>query len=357
MRRYITAGLGVVVLAGLIYFGRLWVNDRFGEKPSEFDEAFTAALTERLEIGYYGDLHSYLIWHDGEMVFEWYAAGYSPERIHPVYSVTKSITSAALGITTEEQEIDLNATLPELFPDYTEAIASDPVRETITLEDLLTMRSGFDWDEISVSFESPRNGVTYLIRSADWVEAMLSHELAHVPGEQFTYNSGVTVLLGEVAASRADQRLDDYVDEQIFAPLGITDWRWSPAPGGVMNAGWGLSLTSPDMVLLGRLFLQGGEWEGDQLIPADWMALSTQTHVTETPWGLHYGFQWWRFPDDHLAVRGLETNDVFFASGLGGQTILMAPHLDVVVVITADEGNNGGDAYPALRDYVFPAAQ
>ena len=354
-RLVLSVCVGVLVAVG--YFFRFGLVDRLRPPPTQFDEQFAGRLERRLAAGYYGELHSYLIWHGDEIVFEWYGEGYTADTLHPVYSVTKSVTSAALGMTVSEAEpIDLSVTLPELFPDYYGAVLGEEGDGAeITLEDLLTMRGGFAWDEVAIPFSDPENGLTRLARSQDWVATVLESEVIHPAGTQFNYNSGGTVLVGEVVAGRTGRPLDEFVAERLFAPLGITEWHWDQGAQGVTNAGWGLSLRPRDMVLLGRLFLQHGVWEGEQIVPAAWVAQSTKPHVLNTTWGLVYGYHWWRFADGDGIVQRLEENDLFFANGLGGQTIVVGPHLDLVVVATAAVGNDGGRMYPALRDYVFPA--
>lgn len=358
MQRYFLLSFAVgLVFMSLGYFFRFHLQDALSPPPHQFDGNFQARLESRLAADHYGDLHSYVVWHKDGIVFEWYGEGYTADTLHPIHSVTKSVTSAALGVTTETTPLDLQMTLPELFPDYAELIGQDQEKAKITLEDLLTMRGGFAWDEISTAPFTLDNGITKILNSPDWLETVLKSDMAHEPGAQFTYNSGGSVLVAEVASRRAGRPMDELVAERIFAPLGIADWAWEQGANGVTSGGWGLDLRPRDMLLFGRLFLENGRWQGEQIVPADWVATSTQTHVTETTWGLPYGYHWWRFSDSAEVVQGLEVNDVFWANGYGGQAILVVPHLDLVVVVTAADGNDVGRMYPSLSHYVFPAAQ
>ena len=359
MRKTILVIIFMGLLASVFFFFRFGLIDRFRERPNSFNDETLTELEDRVAAGYYGNLHSYLIWHDGEMVMEWYAAGYGPDVTHPVYSVTKSVTSIGLGMAAEQSgtELDMQATLPELFPDYAAVLnEGDPRHATITLEDLLTMRAGYRWDEISAPFGSPGNSLTQFGRSSDWLETMFTQEITDDPGTQYTYNSGVTNVIGAYAGSLVEPPFDQFIAQELFAPLGITNFRFDTGPKNIAAAGWGLHLTPPDMVLIGRLMLNNGVWEGEQLVPADWVATSTAVHVPQAAWGQDYGYQWWRFPDGSDTVQALTQNDVFFATGYSGQRIFVVPHLDLVVVVTAADGNDGGQADASLRDYVFPAA-
>lgn len=316
------------------------------ERLAELDTAIVA--------GDYGDINSLLVWHDGTLVWEAYYRGANANTAVQVYSVTKSVTSAMIGrALAEEQLAGLDELVLPLFPEYTQIDNRDGRKEAITLADLLTMRAGFAWDELSTIYGNEVNDVTHLTRSGDWTKYMLDREMAADPGTTFTYNSGVTMLLGDILERAGGRTAEAYTAEHLFGPLGITEWQWETTPRGHSNTGWGLYLRPVDMVKFGQLYLQEGEWAGEQLIPDSWVAASTRP-VVRIDEAYDYGYQWWRFADQNPVVADLAENDLYFAWGFGGNFIFVVPHLDLVITTTAENFENSSQFFPALSDYIFP---
>ncbi|MAT96958.1 MAG: serine hydrolase [Anaerolineaceae bacterium] len=316
--------------------------------PITFDEAALTAVDEAIIAGEYGEINSWLMWTNDELVWEGYYRGAAADDLHPVYSVTKSVTSAAVGIALDEGAIaGVDTAVLDFFPDYTPTGSLNPRKKAMTLEDLLTMRAGFAWDEFSTIYGNDSNDATQLSRSPAWMTYMLDRNMAEMPGDVFVYNSGVTMLLSGILQQSTGLRTDNYVALRLFAPLGIDEWRWDSTPDGYANTGWGLWLSPRDMLTFGQLFLQNGRWQDQQLIPENWIHQSTQPLV-DTQTGFHYGYQWWRFSDDHTAVANLTVNDLYFAWGFGGQFIFVIPHLDLVIVATAENFENSEQFFAAL---------
>lgn len=312
------------------------------------------SLIAAIETGEYEEIHSLLIWHDGQLLVEEYFRGYDQDRLHELYSVTKSITSAGIGISIEEGTINgVNEPLVTLLPQYTDVLEQEPDKSLLTLEDILTMSSGIEWDESSAIYGSSTNSVTQLTRSSDWLDYVLSQPLAAEPGTTFNYNSGNTMLLGGILSTQTGDTAEDYIAERLFTPLGIEEWRWETGRQNITNTGWGLHLTPRDLLAFGRLYLNNGRWAEVQVVPAAWVEQSTAAHIT-TEDGYAYGYQWWRYQDDHEVVRDLSVNDVYFAWGFGGQFIWVVPHLQLVVVTTAHNFENSSQIFPILPTYIFP---
>jgi CubicO group peptidase (beta-lactamase class C family) len=161
------------------------------------------------------------------------------------------------------------------------------------------------------------------------------------------------MLLSGVVQAATRDTVEQTASRRLFAPLGITVWDWQRTPQGETNTGWGLHLRPVDMLKIGQLYLQGGQWEGERILSAGWIDTSTQplVHVDEF---YNYGYQWWRFADGNEIVAGLAQNDLYFAWGFGGNFIFVVPHLDLIVVTTAENFENSERFIPALRDYIFP---
>ncbi|MEM7333419.1 MAG: serine hydrolase [Chloroflexota bacterium] len=321
----------------------------------DIEESLTGfeRLNDELERGLYGDVNSLLIWHDGEIIFEAYYQGTSETTMTPVYSVTKSVTSAMMGKAVSEDLIQIDDPMLDYFPEFDQIDNLTEQKQNITVADLLTMRSGLAWDEVSATYGSGTNSVTNLTRSGNWLQYILDQPMATSAGGRFTYNSGVTMLLGGVLEAATGQTVETYTAEYLFQPLEINSWRWENTPQGQSNTGWGLSLQPRDMLKFGQLFLQNGEWNDEQIIPQAWIEQSTQPY-TEVDDEYNYGYQWWRFSDDNPVVFNLDTNDVYFAWGFGGNFIFVVPHLDLVVVTTAQNFSIGTQIFPILPEYIFP---
>ena len=183
------------------------------------------------------------------------------------------------------------------------------------------------------------------ISSSDWVKQVLDLPMREAPGSQFNYCSGCSHVLSAIVQQATDMNPRDFADQYLFKPLGITDYRWDVDAEGTPIGGWGLQLTPRDMAKLGYLYLRNGQWEGQQIVSAEWVANATRTH-TETGGDLGYGYQWWTYPS--LAA--------YTALGRDGQMIFVIPELDLVIVTTA-EMNGHDEIFQLIQQYILPAVQ
>jgi CubicO group peptidase (beta-lactamase class C family) len=317
-------------------------------------EATLPDFEAQIEAGTFGNIHSLLVWQGDEMIWEsYYDSRYDAEGLHYIYSVTKSVTSAAIGIALEQEYIDsLDTRLLSFFPEIEEVENDSAEKQAVTLFHVLTMTTGFAWDEVSTAYGSRENDATKIANSLDWTAYVLDRPMVYEPGEEFVYSSGNSMLLSGILENATGQTAEDFTAEHLFEPLGITDWRWHSGPKGITNTGWGLNLTPRDMMKIGRLYLQEGEWESVQIVPADWVKASTKAQVTGRG-EYAYGYQWWRFVDDNPLVESLRKNDVFFAWGYGGQFIIVVPHLELVVVTTAENFDDATIIFEGIREFIF----
>jgi CubicO group peptidase (beta-lactamase class C family) len=290
----------------------------------------------------------------GRIVFEKYGPGYTPSRRHPLYSVTKSVTSMLVGIAIDQGFIEgLDVPVTRLLPDYASA-NPDPRREQITLENLLTMSDGIDWREHEYSYEDQRNIVGQAELSADAVQFVLDQPMARAPSEAWAYNSGASILLGAILEEATGRNLVLFAREVLFDPIGVGTVYWEQMSDGHYQTGGGLHMAPRDMARLGYLMLHNGNWNGEQIVPAEWVARSTRTHYQAYgPYG--YGYQWWILP----AGQG------YRAEGLYQQYIYVLPEADMVVVVTADirggslhsvDGLVNALVLPACTDLPQPAS-
>lgn len=281
--------------------------------------------------GALGDIRSFLLQVGDHAPVEHYFRGAKRNDVAPVYSVTKSITSLLTGLALEARALDsLRAPIRPILRAHDSLFAADAIRARITVEDLLTMRAGIAWDELSTSYTDPTNPVGLMLATRDWIGYLLSQSMVATPGTRYAYNTGATIVLGEVVGLALRRPIVSFAQERLFGPLGIAAPPWHHAANGVANAGGGLSLRPLDLLRIGQLVRDRGRYGGKQVVPAAWIAASLTPHVGTT--AVRYGYQWWMW-----GARGAwdPADPVYVASGWGGQTVLVFPSRAAVVVVTA----------------------
>jgi CubicO group peptidase (beta-lactamase class C family) len=277
---------------------------------------------------------------NGVIVAETYYGSNKQTTPHQLYSCTKSFISALIGIALESGDFPEGVRQPVLafFPDKTFS-NPDPRKAAMTLEHLLTMTSGLDWQEGDPIYQQ-------MWQSRDWVKFVLDRPMADDPGADFNYNSGVSHVLSGIVQQGSGMLTQNFAQERLFTPLGINTPRWDKDADGLAIGGWGLTLTPRDMAKLGFLYLHGGVWDGQQIVPAAWVEASTMAHI-ETGGDLNYGYQWWIYPD----------GSGYTALGRYGQIIFVAPESDLVVVFTARIERGDAPLRDLIDKYILPAVQ
>ena len=255
----------------------------------------------------------------------WYPYEHGSD-LHTMQSVSKSVTSALIGIAIRRGEIPgVDAKTMPYFPAY--RVAPDPRRDRMTLKDLLTMTSGIRWDETTVDYTNPANSCARMEASKDWVQFVLDQPMAADPGTSFVYSSGVTELFAEIIRKATGKQAEVYAAEHLFGPLGITRFYWKKTPTGHPDMEGGLYLTPRDLAKMGALYMKDGVWEGKRILPEGWAAASTrrQSDPTGEDAAMKYGYQWWVLPG---------TTPAFAAIGYGGQLLVTVPSLELIAVFT-----------------------
>jgi CubicO group peptidase (beta-lactamase class C family) len=334
--------------------------DQVGMDRAKIDQA--VAL---IQDNTYQNVHAILIVKDGKLAFETYFGGYTwdyngdqyrgahvgfdRDTLHNLASVTKSFTSALIGMAIDQGLIrGVDERVCGFFPAY--AGLCDEKKEQITLEHLLTMTSGLEWNEMELSYSNTDNDLVQLFIVPDPVEYILAKPIVGEPGTDWYYSGGNTNLLGEVIREATGQRMDDFAAEYLFAPLGIADYEWDHINPDVIHASGNLKLRPRDMAKLGYLYLNGGVWNGERVISEEWIEASTKEYAS-TPGGGGYGYQWWRktYRSEDASV------DAFCANGWGGQRITVFPSLDMVVVFTGGNYVGQEPVDEIIARYILPA--
>lgn len=313
------------------------------------------AMMQALIKGKIPDIHSVLIVKNGRLVLEEYLNGWARNAKHDLKSASKSVTSILVGIAGDQGKIDsVDTRLYTFFPSYKE-IRWEGLKKEIRLKHVLTMSAGLDWNAWEYRDGDVRDTSTAMTCSEDWIKFTLEKKPVEPPGRRFLYNNGLTLLLGEIVKTATGLCADDFAAEHLFRPLGISDFSWGKAAGGIVNTAWGLRLTPRDMAKIGYMMLKDGKYRGRQVVSSKWVKESTKAHLTEDIlFGGGYGYQWWR---GRAVINGIDVA-LFYAAGRGGQYIFVAPTLDLVVVFTSKVGNDGlGEFRPQILmvTHILPA--
>jgi len=325
-------------------------------------------LIKELHKGTYENLHSLLIIKDNKIVFEEYFKGYKwnydpanqyrgelheydKNTIHNLASITKSFTSSLVGIAIEQNYIQsINDKLFSYFTQYSSLKNSQ--KDKITLQHLLTMTSGMQWNESD--FSTIENDIVQLFYVADPIRYILEKPIIHEPGTHFFYNGGNTNLLGEIIKITTED-LVDFADKNLFQLLGIINYEWDYLNPQVIHASGNLKLRPRDMAKFGQLFLNEGLWNGTRIISKEWVEESTQKHISfsNSSWSDGYGYQWWM---KTYLVKS-KSFDSYFAAGWGGQKINIFPEQQMVVVFTGGNYVGPEPSDEIITNYILAAIE
>ena len=309
--------------------------------PSGAAEAFAKALDALARHGH--RVHGYLLLRHGKVVSEGHWAPHPADAPHQLFSLSKSFVSSAIGIAQGEGLLSIDDRLVDFFPDRLSPKVSERMLR-VTLRHLLTMASG----HAGCALQRYKAGDP----GRDWVGGFLEDELPHEPGVKFAYNSGATFMLSAVIQKVSGLRVSEYLRPRLFDPLGFGEIAWERNPDGIDIGGWGLWLSVEEIAAFAQLWLQGGVWDGRQLIPRDYVAMASRKQIENAtiPWGgppdwnQGYGFQFW-----------MCRYNCFRGDGYAGQIALMMPEHDIAVAITAGSGDIQAEldaAYVSLMNAV-----
>ena len=235
------------------------------------------------------------------------------------------------------------------------------IKKKITIEYLLTMTSGLEWDEWGAPLSSASNdmvGIWY--QDKDPITFILERPLINNPGTTFTYSGGNTAILGEIIRNASNMELDKFSEEYLFKPLEIDSSNWAVRyKNGVVEASGSLEITPRDMVKIGVTFLNNGIWNEKQIISEQWVEKSATLYpdnqginIPGTASGRHgYSYSWWT---KSYKKSGEEIN-MYNAGGWGGQEIIILPELNTVVVFTGGNYTSNVKVFDILEKYIIPA--
>ena len=276
---------------------------------SRYLAAFLQEVAEKKET----DIHQIMILRNGFVIGEYSFAPYQTGVWHIEHSLCKSITGMAIGLLIAEGKLNLDDKIGKIFSKR--SLLANLREKNITVEHLLTMTSGVSFNEIGI------------VSGDDWVKSFLDAPVSFAPGTKFEYNSMNSYMLSAIVTEITGETMADYLTPRLFEPLGIRNFFWETCPKGITKGGWGLFMCQEDAAKLGQLYLDKGNWKGQQIIPQEWVERSV-SKLADTPPEMGengYGYQIW---------RGRREGSFNF-NGMLGQNVVVYPDLRMVIVLNA----------------------
>ncbi|MEK7475706.1 MAG: serine hydrolase [Candidatus Coatesbacteria bacterium] len=267
-------------------------------------------------------LHGFVLVRHGRVVAEGAWAPYDADTPHQLWSLTKSFTSMAVGLAISEGRFGLDE---PILPHFAADAPADPPAnlKAMTVRHLLTMTTGHD--------PEPPNDQW----AKTWKTTFLAQPVPFAPGKHFVYNTPASGMLAALVERTTGMPIADYLKPRLFEPLGIREVIWWKVGDGTTAGGFGLHLRTPEIARFGQLLLQGGEWQGKQLVPRSWIEAATSRQVPNgddpnNDWNQGYGYQFWMAR--HGAFRG---------DGAFGQFCIVMRDQDAVLAVTSGTPDMG----------------
>ena len=286
-------------------------------------------------------IHGLVVTRNGYIVEEDYWSYYSETSTHHIFSCTKSFTSTLIGIAIKEGFINnVSQKVLDFFPEMTIENV-DARKEAMTLEHVLTMTTGLDWNEHNNSYVDSTNMYNQMFDSPNPIQFFLDLPTAFEPGTHWEYTTGASHLLSAIIQQTTNVTTQEFAEEYLFDPLNMTIGGWNVDPQGINNGGTQLYVSPRTMAKLGLLYLNNGTWNGQEILSEEYVTQASAPQASIAT-DFDYGYQWWI--DTPL--------DVFSARGTEGQYIFVAPEFNIAVAITQGADDYGEDIHEEILEYI-----
>jgi CubicO group peptidase (beta-lactamase class C family) len=366
-RRQVLSGTGAIVMVhstaalseGTAEFSPIAPGDA-GLAPD-----LEARLDKAIADGRIWNQHGLVVLRNDRLVLERYFEGedqardvgaighvsFKPDTIHDLRSCSKSIVGLLYGVALRQGKVPPpDAPLFSAFPEYAD-LANKDGRERLTIQHVLTMAMGTDWDETSLFYTDPSNSETAMDHAPDRYRYILERRVVDTPGAHWSYCGGATALLGRIIAKGSGKTLHAFARKYLFDPLGIGRTEWATGIDGEPFAASGARMSVRDLARIGVLMLHGGKVGERSLVPAEWVTRCT-TPVISADEVRRYGYQWFIMDVAFGKPKGWapgRLERMWFAQGEGGQRLFIIPALEIVVAITAGNYSKEDQGIPPAR--------
>ena len=294
----------------------------------------------------YHNVHGIIIIKDNKLVLEEYFKGFKydnenvpsakdeiqfgPDTLHYLSDVSKILIPAAFGAVINDGFIfDFDNDVKDYFPEYSALLAGD--KGSIELENLMSMTSGFDWNESLFNYDNVNSDFQLLLQSEDPIKYILERDLSSFPGSRFRYNSGNSILLSEILLKITGSTVDQYAESNLFTPLEIKKVKWDYVQSSMVNSSAGLYMTPRDLAKLGQLFAGDGSWNGRTIISQEWKNYTNSPLIDLNYYFFANGY------GSHVWIYNFEINQntyrSLFWAGWGEQYLFLFPDQELVFVV------------------------
>ena len=326
-------------------------------KAQDYSNPLLKELYDKIENNRYPRIDGIIVEQCDQIIVEDYFNGFERDSLHDTRSSFKSITSLLAGIAIDKKLIAIDDKLIKYFPEL-----KDSEKGNITVQHLLEMRSGLNCEEF---YDIGPNCESAMWNTDDWIAYCLSIKLQRKPGLNWSYSSNDPMLIGEVISRASEMTIMDFAKEYLFEPLSITNYRWTISPKGRGMTAGSFYMKPIDMLKIARLVYNKGNLDGKQIVSENWIKKSTTCDIdldfsfsrySRMPNAKYesafYGFYWYRESIKHNDI----STEILFASGNGGQYMMVLPEYHTKVVFTGSNYGNwrGKIPFEILLKYIIP---
>ncbi|MBK7567764.1 MAG: serine hydrolase [Bacteroidetes bacterium] len=318
----------------------------------QFDTDLVEELNRKIATQTFKDITSIVVIKDGKLLIEEYFNGAKRNTLHDTRSVGKSFASTMMGIAINDGYIKNELQMLHEYYNLTSYQNYNPLKDSITIQSLLTMSSPFDGSDLD---QNSAGNEENMYPTNNWVEFGLNLPIdtVKIANHRWDYFTAGVIILGDIINKSVPNGLEKYADKKLFQPLGITNYKWEYTPQKVANTAGGLKMRSIDYAKYGQLYQNGGKWNGNQILTPEWVnkSLSKQIIITE---GEYYGFLFW---NKTYKVNGAD-HEVYYSSGNGGNKIFIFKDQPIVILITSTAYNSPyahAQVDRMMEDYLIPA--
>lgn len=347
----------IIIDENLVPVQKIQPNSDWKISKANFDKHKIEALNRKIAEGRFEDINGIVVVKDGKLLIEEYFNGATRGSLHDSRSVGKSFASTILGIAIKDKFIKNENALLKDFYDLKSYENYSTKKDSVTLKSLLTMSSGFLGDDDDD--DSP--GTEYKMQSSDdWVKFTLDLPMHKdkIIGKDYNYFTAGSNLLGDVIHKSVPAGLVSYADKKLFAPLGITNYRWFYTPQNIAYTGGGIRLKAIDFAKYGQLYKNKGKWRGKQILTEEWVEKSLTKQVSRAYANAgEDGYYGYLFFNNIFKVDG-KNYEAFFSAGNGGNKIFIFKDIPFVIVITASAYGKPDAQFNVnkmMTDYILPA--